>query len=147
MKNPGMGDSGSGCGGDTGGQRLPAAVQCAAGWIAGDLLRFSEAPGKKTPEPGGSGILSGDSVDLALPQLLHLPGRYPPDIPAGNADGTFAVGDHCRHVASAGFFHILDTSGGTLARVPVSLEKIFGFCKNFVCICGKMGYNSMYENL
>jgi hypothetical protein len=30
---------------------------------------------------------------------------------------------------------------------PVSLEKNFGNCKNFVCICEKMGYNKVYKNL
>ena len=36
---------------------------------------------------------------------------------------------------------------GVLGLFSDSLEKNFENCKNFVCICEKMGYNREYENL
>lgn len=57
------------------------------------------------------------------------------------------MGSHRRPLDASGFRDVVEVSGGCLAVFSVSLEKIFGFFKNFVCICGKMGYNREYENL
>jgi len=54
---------------------------------------------------------------------------------------------YCRTMAETDFFGILEELGSDLAKGSVSCEKFFGFFENFVCICGKMGYNRMYENL
>ena len=147
MKSPGKAASGSGFGGDTGRQRLPAAGECPAGRDSWDPLQLSASSGKTAQASDGSFLLRGGSLGLALPQLCRLPGRHSSDLSAGDGDGGSAVGGHRRSVAPAGFFHILAVSCRSLAMDPVSMEKIFGFFKNFVCICGKMGYNREYENL
>ena len=63
------------------------------------------------------------------------------------ADVTFALGAELRTVAPAGMDRILGRIGLCFSFFSASLEKIFGNYKNFVCICGKMGYNKVYENL
>jgi hypothetical protein len=50
-------------------------------------------------------------------------------------------------VAPAGIFRVLGIFPVAISLFSASLEKIFGICENFVCICGKMGYNREYENL
>jgi hypothetical protein len=50
-------------------------------------------------------------------------------------------------MAAARIFRILVPFGEAFPAFSGSLEKNFGNYKNFVCICGKMGYNKVYENL
>ncbi|MEE0110674.1 MAG: hypothetical protein UEP57_07305 [Oscillospiraceae bacterium] len=52
----------------------------------------------------------------------------------GTDGGTVAAARFCPFLAGPGE----SWSGGAAAR-----EKNFVFCKNFVCICGKMGYNKV----
>ena len=56
------------------------------------------------------------------------------------------LGDHRRPLAEAGMLPFLAADGGSGPASSDSLEKIFEICKNFVCICEKMGYNRMYES-
>ena len=62
------------------------------------------------------------------------------------ADVTFALGRNLRPVAATDIFHNLGLLGAVFPVCPVSFEKNFGNCKNFVCIWGKMGYNKVYKN-
>ena len=57
------------------------------------------------------------------------------------------MGTELRALAPAGIFRILGFCRDSDRYFADSLEKILENCKNFVCICGKMGYNRMYENL
>jgi hypothetical protein len=84
---------------------------------------------------------------MALSQLFRLLRGYPGCVPFGDADRPAAVESHCWDVADAGFWGILEVYRSGFGSFSVSLEKIFVFFKNFVCICGKMGYNREYENL
>jgi len=48
-------------------------------------------------------------------------------------------------MAAACFCRLLEGLGDFLAKNPGPCEKNFKNSKNFVCICGKMGYNKVYE--
>lgn len=147
MKNPGQAASGSGFGGEPGNRCLPAAGRGTTGRRAGDFLQLSPAPGRKTPASGGPSVFPGGNLGLDLSQLRRLPGRYPDGVPSGYAGWPAALGKHCRPVAEAVFFRVLEVSRGSLARISVPLENNFRFYKKIVCICGKMGYNREYKNL
>jgi len=84
-------------------------------------------------------------LDLYL--LCSLPGRYSDGLLAGDGCGHSDLGKNLRKVAPAGILGNPAFFPAAFPDSPVSLEKNFGKCKNFVCICGKMGYNRMYENL
>ena len=56
------------------------------------------------------------------------------------------MGDYRRPVAEAGVVSFLAADGRGTPIPSDSLEKIFEICKNFVCICEKMGYNRVYES-
>ena len=84
-------------------------------------------------------------MDLVL--LCGVSGRYPDGVPSGHGNRFFALGAELRTVAPAGVDRILGRIGLGFSCFSASLEKNFGNYKNFVCICGKMGYNKVYENL
>ena len=146
MRNPGSQGSGSGFGGDTGSSSLAVWLQCAAGGLSWDVIWIFPASGQAAPTPGRSSVFPGSGVGLGLPQLFGLPGRHPAGVPAGAGRRPSALGKNCGAVAPAGFFRILESLCRSFSGFPVSLEKNFGNCENFVCICGKMGYNKVYQN-
>ena len=146
MKSPGRAASGSGCGADPGGGCPPAADRHSAGLRFGPGLRISPAAGQAAPGALRCTVFPGSGVGLAVPQLRHLPGRYPDGVPFWHDLRHFPLGENRRPVAAACIFRILEDSGAAFPAFLASFEKIFGFYKNFVCIWGKMGYNSMYQN-
>ena len=147
MKSPEKRGSGSDCGGDTGGGSLAAGLRISSGLLPGDLLWISASAGDKTPAPGGYDLFPGGGVGLAFYQLRYLPGGYPAGLSAGDGLRNPALGENLWQVAATDIFHNLGLFRGSFPVCPVSFEKNFGICKNFVCICGKMGYNKVYENL
>ena len=147
MKSPEKAASGSGFGDDTGSCRLAVLGQPAAGGLPGDLLRFSPSFGTQAQDPGRCGFLPDRGMGLALYLLRTLPWGHPDGISAGDGKRNFAVGRELRPLASAGIFRILGFCRDSDRYFADSLEKFLENCKNFVCICGKMGYNRMYENL
>ena len=146
MKNPGKRGSGSGCGGDAGPWGLAAGLQCTSGLPAGHFLWISPAPGGPAPASGGRDLFSGGVLGLAPYQLCCLPGRYPSGVADWYGVRNFALGRNLRPVAATDIFHNLGLLGAVFPVCPVSFEKNFGNCKNFVCIWGKMGYNKVYKN-
>ena len=84
-------------------------------------------------------------LDLYL--FCRLPGRYPAGLSDGHDFWDLALGENRGRLAAADIFHNLGLLGDSFPVCPVSFEKNFGNCKNFVCIWGKMGYNKVYENL
>ena len=86
-------------------------------------------------------------MDLDLYQLCRLPGRHPDGVSDRHAFRNFALGKNLRIPAPSGLRPVLEIFGGGFPDFSASVEKNFGFCKNFVCIWGKMGYNKVYENL
>ena len=146
MKNPERTGSGRDYGTDPGGGSPPVSVQCCPGWDSGDLFRLSETCGKETSDTGGSDLFRGCRVDLDLYLLCCLPGGYQGGVSSGDVRRAGILEFYRRKVAAAGFLRILAFPFPDVADYSDSMEKIFLFCKNFVCICGKMGYNSMYES-
>ncbi len=146
MKSPGKAASGSGFGGDTGGQRLPIADLHPSGLCAGNRLRHSPAADAAAPGSLRFLVFPDGGVDLAVSQLRRLPGGYPNHLFIRHEFRNYSLGEFFRAVAEAGIFRILEDSWEAFPFFPVSFEKNFGICKNFVCIWGKMGYNSMYQN-
>ena len=83
---------------------------------------------------------------MALPHLRPLPGGYPAGLSAGYGLWNFSLGENCGHLVATDIFPDLEGFGDSFPFCPVSFEKNFGNCKNFVCIWGKMGYNKVYKN-
>jgi len=73
-------------------------------------------------------------VDLDLYQLCYLPGRHPDCLSDWYAFRGFALGKNLWLLAPAGIFRNLVFLGVGFSLFPASLEKNFGFYKNFVCI-------------
>jgi hypothetical protein len=86
-------------------------------------------------------------VGLDLYLFCRLPGRHPAGLSDGHDFWDLALGENRGRLAAADIFHNLGLLGDSFPVCPVSFEKNFGNCKNFVCIWGKMGYNKVYENL
>ena len=147
MKNPEKQGSGSGYGGKSGHRYLAAGLQHASGLLSGDLLRISAALGYPAPASGGRTFRSGSNLGLDLYLLCRLSGRHPDRVSYGYDFRYFALGENRGNLAAADIFHNLGLLGDSFPDCPVSFEKNFGNCKNFVCIWGKMGYNKVYENL
>ena len=147
MKNPEKMVSGGGYGGKSGHRDLAAGLQCAPGLLSGDLLRISAAIGYPAPASGGRDFFSGSNLGLDLYLLCRLSGRHPDRVSSGYAFRNVTLGENRGSLAAADIFHNLGLLGDTFPVCPVSFEKNFGNCKNFVCIWGKMGYNKVYENL
>lgn len=147
MKNPGKAASGSGSGGDAGHRSLAFWLQPAAGCLPWDPVRLSAAFGNQTSHGCGCAVFSGGGVGLDLHLLLGLPGRHPTRLLIWHGCRNASVGKNLRAVVAAGIFRLLAVCHSAFPCLLVSMEKIFGICKNFVCICGKMGYNKVYENL
>ena len=147
MKNPEKAASGSGSGDDTCRCCLAAWLQCGSGRLPEPVLRLSPAGGQKSPDSGRCDFFSGNGVGMDLALLCGVPGRYPDGVSSGHGNGFFALGAELRTVAPAGMDRILERIGLCFSVFSASLEKIFGNYKNFGCICGKMGYNKVYENL
>jgi hypothetical protein len=85
-------------------------------------------------------------MGMALYQLRGVLWGYPAGLADWHDFRDFSVGENLRPVAAADVFHNLGLLGAVFPDCPVSFEKNFGICKNFVCIWGKMGYNKVYEN-
>jgi len=122
-------------------------VQPAAGGLSGHRLRISPASGTAAQNTGRLAFPAGGGMDLDLYLFRPLPGRYPAGVSAGDADRNTALGKDRGKVASALFCRRLEFFSPAFPSFSGSLQKNFVFCKNFVCICGKMGYNRVYENL
>ena len=146
MRNPGKAASGSGSGDDPGSGCPPVADRHPAGLPDGAGLRFSPAPGTAAPVALRPAVFPGSRMDLAVSQLCRLPGRHPHGLLIRHDVRRFSLGKDRGAVSDTGIFRILEDSGAAFPDFPVSFEKNFGICKNFVCIWGKMGYNSMYQN-
>ena len=134
---------GTGSSDDPGDCRLPSAVQLSAGRGAGAVLWIPSAPAPTAAGTGGRAVSAGGRLGLALSELW--------DLRRGSAAGIFSwafgrrtsLGTHRREGSAPGFFRILGRPGkGRASRGP-AFKKIFAFCKNFVCIWGKMGYNKV----
>ena len=147
MKSPEKQGSGSGYGGKSGHRYLAAVLQRASGLLPGDFLRISAALGCPTPASGRRDFFSGSNLDLDLYLLCRLPGRHPDRVSSGYVFRNVTLGKNRGSLAAADIFHNQGLLGDTFPVCPVSSEKNFGNCKNFVCIWGKMGYNKVYENL
>ena len=143
MKNPEKRDSGSGYGGKSCPGCLAAGLQYSAGLLPGDFLWISEASGIPSPASGRWDFLPGSILGLDLYQLRRLPGGYPGDLSFGYDLRNFALGENRRYLVATDIFSNLAHFWDSFPFCPVSFEKNFGNCKNFVCIWGKMGYNKM----
>ena len=146
MKNPGKADCGSDSSGDSGGKRLAVCLQCSAGHGTGYRLRFSASFGQETPASGGSSVCAPAVLGMAVCKLWGVPLRYPDGLYPGYAGGSDGLGNHSRPVAAAAVLPFLAADGGSGLFFADSLEKIFEICKKSICICEKMGYNSMHES-
>lgn len=147
MSSHGKAASGSGFGGDPLHRPLAAGLQCSAGGLPGAAVRISPGPRKAAPDFCGCGVFPGSGLGLDLYQLRRLPGGHPDSLSAGDDRRHPALGKYLRSLAPAGVFRILAGFGFAFPLFSDSLEKIFGIYENFVCICEKMGYNRMHENL
>jgi len=68
------------------------------------------------------------------------------DLRLGYSAGLLAgnrLGSGVRRPDCACFFRILEVREVAPGLCSHSRKKIFKICKNFICICGKMGYNKM----
>ena len=146
MKSPGKAACGSDFGGNPGGRCLAAGLRRDPGYGPGHRVRFSPASGKKAPPSGRCPLCAPGILGVALYKLGRLPLRYPHGLYPGNAGRACPLGIYRRPVAAAGVFSFLGLSGCRFWFFADSLEKIFEICKNFVCICEKMGYNRVYES-
>lgn len=146
MKNPGKADCGSDSSGDSGGKRLAVCLQCSAGHGTGYRLRFSAAVGQEASPSCGSSVCSRAVLGLAVCEFCGVPLRYPGGLYPGDAGRSGSLGMHSSPVAAAAVLLFLAADGGSGLFFADSLEKIFEICKKSICICEKMGYNSMHES-
>ena len=147
MKNPEKAASGSGCGDDHSHGPLAFGLQFSAGRLSGTSVRIPASFAQPAPAAFGCGVFPGCGMGLDLYLLCRLPGRHPYRLPAGHGHRYSALAQHLRPLAAACIFRILVPFGAAFPAFSGSLEKNFGNYKNFVCICGKMGYNKVYENV
>lgn len=146
MKSPGKAACGSGFGGNPGGRCLAAGLRRDPGHGSGHRVRFSPASGKKAPPSGRCPLCASGILGVALYKLCGLPLRYPHGLYPGDAGRACPLGIYRRPVAAAGVLSFLGLYGRPFRFFADSLEKIFEICKNFVCICEKMGYNRMCKS-
>jgi hypothetical protein len=80
---------------------------------------------------------------VAVSGFRHLRRRSAVWLHRSHVFGFGDMGGHAGKGASASHSAVLADLWESWEDLPASLEKNFGFCKNFVCNSGKMGYNKM----
>lgn len=143
MKNPSSRGRGGGCSGESP-VRCPAVSgQHSAGGGAGGTLRGAAAPAPPVGAAGGRAVHAGSGVGLGGVQLRLLRRGYPGGVSVRNGCRCRRLGRDVRDVAAPPFSHDLAGAGSRHRADAAARQKNFSFCKNFVCIWGKMGYNKV----
>ena len=138
---------GTGSSDDPGDCRLPPAVQLSAGRSPGAVLRSFAASAPASAGTGGRVVPAWGGMGLDLSELRNLRRRSAAGIFSWPFAWGASLGTHRRKGTAAGFCRNMEGSGKGRAACGPSFKKIFAFCKNFVCICGKMGYNKVESSL
>ena len=110
---------------------------------AGPGLRIFAAPAAKVQRSGGPAVPGGSLLGMALLGLRHLPGGLSGPRSAGSGPRGSRLGGHRGKTSAPRFSVFLENFWKTPPLRPVAPEKNIENHENFVCICGKMGYNRM----
>ena len=145
MRNPGRPPDGSAvCSDDRPhAGSAPLSVLLSAGGGAGGVLRIPAPPASATHLRLGRAVFVGGRLGLAAHELSRVQRRPAAGVfrrAAGRGD---RLGSGVRRPDRARFFRILEIREVAPGLCPYARKKIFKICENFICICGKMGYNKV----
>ena len=122
---------------------LPVCNGLSGGGGIGIGLWFSAPPGAKTWVLERPALCDGGLLGMAVLGIRHLPGGLSGAGTFGDVSGRSALGTYGWKAPEADFLVFLENSWKIVPLSAVALEKNLENHENFVCICGKMGYNRM----
>ena len=145
MRNPGRPPDGSAvCSDDrprAGSTPIP--VLLPAGGGAGGVLRIPAPSASPAYVCRGRAVFVGGCLDLAAHELSRVQRRPAAGVFRRTAGRGNRLGSGVRRPDRACFFRILEIRQGNPGLCAAARKKIFRICKNFICICEKMGYNKV----
>ena len=121
----------------------PIRVLLPAGGSAGGVLRILTSPASTVYSCRGRAVSDGLRLGLAAHELSRVQGRPAAGVFRRAAGGRNRLGFGVRRPDRACFFRILEIHQGSSGLRAAAGKKIFRICKNFICICEKMGYNKV----
>ena len=122
---------------------LPVCNGLSGGGGIGNCLWISAAAETKVRLVGGSAFCGGSFLGMAVLGIWHLPRGLSRAGTFGDVSGWSALGTYGWKASETGFLVFLENSWKIVPISAVALEKNLENYENFVCICGKMGYNRM----
>ena len=121
----------------------PIRVLLPAGGSAGGVLRILTSPASTVYSCRGRAVSDGLRLGLADYELSCGQGRPAAWVFRWSAGGGDRLGSGVRQPDRTHFFRILEIRQGNPGLCAAARKKIFRICKNFICICEKMGYNKV----
>ena len=121
----------------------PIRVLLPAGSGAGGVLRISASSAPTAYLRRGRTVSDGLRLGLADYELSCVQGRPAAGVFRRAAGGGDRLGSGVRQPDRTHFFRILEIRQGNPGLCAAARKKIFRICKNFICICEKMGYNKV----
>ena len=121
----------------------PIRVLLPAGGSAGGVLRILTSPASTVYSCRGHAVSDGLRLGLAAHELSRVQGRPAAGVFRRAAGGGNRLGSGVRQPDRARFFRILEIRQGNPGLRAAAGKKFFRICKNFICICEKMGYNKV----
>ena len=145
MRNPGRPPDGSAVCSDDRPRAgsAPLSVLLSAGGGAGGVLRIPAPPAPTAYICRGRAVFVGGRLGLAAHELSRVQRRPAAGVFRRTAGRGDRLGSGVRRPDCACFFRILEIREVAPRLCSHSRKKFFKICKNFICICGKMGYNKM----
>ena len=134
----------AGCWDEAAGTGRPAVPPgLSGGGRTGAVLRIFAAPAAKTRHFWGPSVSGGGLLGLAVLGFRHLRRGLSRPGPSGPGPGRTCMGSYGWEASAAGFSVFLENTWKNVPLFSVAPEKNIENHENFVCICGKMGYNRM----
>ena len=144
MKNPGLPAGSASCSDDSAGTGSPLFWNClCTGCGTGHDLRLSAPAAAQIYSPGGHSFCVGSLPDVAGAGVSDLRRGFAAGLCRRSGGRGISVGKDRRQGLTASMYVFWENSGRFLENNMDAPEKIFKKSENFVCICGKMGYNKM----
>ena len=145
MRNPGR--QAAGCAAfwnDRSGSGIPAFWdRLPDGLRFGDLVRFSAALATRENFFVRPAFCTGGGLGVAAAGVWGLQRGSAVGVYSRAVCGDFCVGNAAGEMVASPVCRFLENCGKNVAASAASGEKFFEKSENFVCICGKMGYNKV----
>ena len=114
-----------------------------AGLRFGNVVWFFAPPASPADRTCGHAVCGGYIFGLARTGIRCLPGGFAAELCRRPFAGWICLGKHHGKAAAAALFPVLAKPWKNMEFSCISYKNFFEKSKNFVCICGKMGYNRM----